>query len=44
MFPMNGCVQTKGLEMLVSMLSKINKTVKEGTPVSKYIDTQWCPK
>jgi ABC-type nitrate/sulfonate/bicarbonate transport system substrate-binding protein len=43
-FPMNGCVETKGLEVLISMLSKINKTVKQGGAVSKYVDTQWCPK
>jgi hypothetical protein len=41
---MNGCIETKGLEVLIGVLSKINKTVKASDPVSKYIDTQWCPK
>ena len=44
MFAMNGCIETKGLEVLIGVLSKINKTVKASDPVSKYIDTQWCPK
>lgn len=44
MWPKNGCVQPKGIETVVAMLSRFNKSVKAGTPVSKYIDTQWCPK
>lgn len=43
-FATNGCIGTKGIEMTVEMVSRTNKTVKSGTPVSKYIDTQYCPK
>jgi NitT/TauT family transport system substrate-binding protein len=43
MFPPNGCVETKGIEVLIGIVSKINKTVKAGEPASKYIDTEWCP-
>jgi ABC-type nitrate/sulfonate/bicarbonate transport system substrate-binding protein len=42
-FPTNGCVEAKGIEVLLNVLSKINTTVKADEPVSKYIDTQWCP-
>jgi NitT/TauT family transport system substrate-binding protein len=43
MFPPNGCVETKGIEVLIGIVSKINKTVKAGEPASKYVDTEWCP-
>ena len=43
-FAGNGCIGTKRIEMTVEMVSRVNKTVKSGTPVSKYIDTQYCPK
>ena len=42
-FPKNGCVQTKGFEVMLAMLSKINKSVKEGESINQFIDTQWCP-
>jgi ABC-type nitrate/sulfonate/bicarbonate transport system substrate-binding protein len=42
-FPMNGCVQPKGFEVMLNILSKVNKTVKDNEPIGKFIDTQWCP-
>ncbi len=42
MFPKNGCVQSKGFEVMLAMLSKINKTVKDGEALNQFIDTQWC--
>jgi ABC-type nitrate/sulfonate/bicarbonate transport system substrate-binding protein len=43
MFPMNGCVEAAGFESLIAVLSKINKAIAADEPVSKYIDTQYCP-
>src|SRR5262249_13141242 len=43
MFPANGCIQPKGIEALIGVMSRINKTVKADLPASKYIDTRWCP-
>ena len=40
-FPANGCIELKGLQVLVDILSRINKNVKGG-PADKYVDTQWC--
>ncbi|SEB57324.1 ABC-type nitrate/sulfonate/bicarbonate transport system, substrate-binding protein [Beijerinckia sp. 28-YEA-48] len=43
MFPENGCIQAPGMEVLMQVLSRVNKNVKADQPVNKYIDTQWCP-
>jgi hypothetical protein len=42
-FPNNGCIQPEGMTNLVSMLGKIGD-LTGNPPVSKFIDTQWCPK
>lgn len=42
-FPDNACVQPEGFKNLISMLEKTGD-VKGNPPVSKFIDTEWCPK
>jgi NitT/TauT family transport system substrate-binding protein len=42
-FPPNGCIQTKGMQVMVDILSSINKAVKGG-PADRFVDTQWCVK
>jgi ABC-type nitrate/sulfonate/bicarbonate transport system substrate-binding protein len=42
-FPNDGCIQTKGMEKLVSMLQQMGG-LKGDAPASKFVDTKWCPK
>ncbi|MSQ73141.1 MAG: ABC transporter substrate-binding protein [Betaproteobacteria bacterium] len=42
-FPVDGCIQTKGLAASLELMRKLGQ-VKTNPPVEKFIDTQWCPK
>jgi NitT/TauT family transport system substrate-binding protein len=42
-FPIDGCIQTKGLAVSLELLKKLGQ-IKTNPPVEKFADTQWCPK
>jgi ABC-type nitrate/sulfonate/bicarbonate transport system substrate-binding protein len=42
-FPNDGCIKTEGMEVLLRKLEQMGD-VSGKPPVSKFIDTQWCPK
>jgi ABC-type nitrate/sulfonate/bicarbonate transport system substrate-binding protein len=42
-FPLNGCIKTSGVRVLISLLSKINQNVPADLPVRAVADTEWCP-
>jgi ABC-type nitrate/sulfonate/bicarbonate transport system substrate-binding protein len=42
-FPKDACIQQEGMKNLVSMLENMGD-LAGNPPVTKFIDTQWCPK
>jgi ABC-type nitrate/sulfonate/bicarbonate transport system substrate-binding protein len=42
-YPKDGCIQTEGMKVLIKMLQDMGD-LKGNPPVSKFVDTQWCPK
>ena len=37
------CVEERGFQTLIGLLSKVNKAVKPDEPASRFVDTRWCP-
>lgn len=43
MYGNNGCIETNGIQPVITLMSEVNKLINKDLPVGKYVEKQWCP-